>query len=188
MSPRPGPSRPCRRAAASVPRRAECHVAPALSRPCATVFTSQRFNEYLTASKFNREAKGKAFFRRPMQILAPLRIRLAYDGRCLEVRPNPAEDRIQENRIKGPGPAIADYCSSLTSERARSARMPQPSTTRTATTCPCPSDSCHLPHQPRVIPPPRIFSPPRPFDRLAPSVISVGLSRRLIPPACSACS
>ena len=57
-------------------------------------FTSQRFNEYLTASKFNREAKGKAFFRPPMQILAPLRAGPARNRWYPEVRPNPAEDRI----------------------------------------------------------------------------------------------
>ena len=43
------------------------------------------------------------------------------------MHPNLAEDRIYENRFKGPDPAIADSRSSLSSEEARSARMPQPS-------------------------------------------------------------
>ena len=51
----------------------------------------------------------------------------AGNNRSPEVHPNPAEDRIWGNQFKGPGPAIADSRSSLTSERARSARMPKAS-------------------------------------------------------------
>ena len=41
------------------------------------------------------------------------------------MHPDLAEDRVRQNRFKSPGPAFADYCSFLTSEKARSARMPQ---------------------------------------------------------------
>ena len=41
-----------------------------------------------------------------------------------EMHPDLAEDRVRQNRFKGPGPASADCCSFLTSGEARSARMP----------------------------------------------------------------
>ena len=97
IPPAPGPEGECR--LDSSVRRSKKGPArvPHETDSCALLavfFTSQRFNEYLTASKFNREAKGKAFFRRPMQILAPLRAGPARNRWYPEVRPNPAEDRI----------------------------------------------------------------------------------------------
>ena len=83
------------------------------------VFTSQRFNELLTTTELNQEAKASLACPL-MQKFPPLRVRLAYDCRGLEVRLNPAEGRIQENRLKGPGPAFADGDCFPSSVKARS--------------------------------------------------------------------
>ena len=79
----------------------------------------------------------------------------------------------------------------MTSERTRSARMPQTSTARTATTSPCPSSPCHLPLRPRVLSPLALANKNSTISYCAPTsphrpACSVGKLRRSVPSAKSA--